>query len=82
MGEEFAGPDLAKAIADADLAGAWDDSIVFDGSIVFGGGEHRLRPLPVDYWPSQASSKRQPLKILLTIIVMPCTAGERQVPSR
>ena len=34
------------------------------------------------YWPSQASSKRQPLKRLLTMIVIPCTAGDRQVPSR
>src|SRR5215470_14313860 len=34
------------------------------------------------YWPSQASSKRQPLKRLFTMIVIQCTAGDRQVPRR
>jgi len=34
------------------------------------------------YWPSQASSKRQPLNRLLTMIVIPCTARDRHVPNR
>jgi len=33
------------------------------------------RRLPDVYWSSQASSKRQPLKMLLTITVIPCTRG-------
>ena len=32
--------------------------------------------------PSQASSKRQPLKRLFTMIVIQCAAGDRQVPRR
>ena len=35
-----------------------------------------------NYWPSQASSKRQSLNRLLTMIVIPCTARDRQVLSR
>ena len=41
-----------------------------------------LSPGLRSYWPSQASSKRQPLNRLLTMIVIPCTTGDRQVPSR
>jgi len=36
----------------------------------------------LDYWSSQTSSMRQPLKILLTIIVSPFTRGCQQVAWR
>jgi hypothetical protein len=43
--------------------------------------EGQFAPLR-SYWPSPASSKRQPLNRLLTMMVIPCTAGDRQVLSR
>src|ERR1700746_2445476 len=42
-------------------------------------GLRKANSRPVrSYWPSQASSKRQPLNRLLTMMVIPCTAGDRQ----